>query len=296
MSGRLEGQVAVVTGAGRGLGAAYALALAKEGASVVVNDLGGDLQGVGESSAPANDVVREIKRAGGQAVANYGDVSDFDDAGKIIETAVSTFGKLDVIITNAGMDRRGALYELTADDWDATLKVHVYGSFNCSWHAANRMREQRSGAIINVTSAAFYMGVPRLGAYTASKGAIYGMMRTLCQELQPFGVSVNCIVPGLTRTRAVNAWLGSLRETPETPEGMVEAMEASLQEPEAVAPLAVFLASEEGRKITGQAFEIEGARVSVLAPPSPNHSAFSPTGTWTPDDLANAIPRLMAQA
>ena len=292
MSGRLDGQAAVVTGAGRGLGRAYALALAEEGASVVVNDLGGDVQGLGKSSTPADDVVREIEGAGGRAVANYDDVTDFEAAGRIVRAAVSSFGRLVVIITNAGMDRRGNLYELTADDWDATLKVHVYGSFNCSWHAANHMREQGSGAIINVASAAFYMGVPQLSAYCASKGAIYGMMRTLSQELEPFGVSVNCIMPGLTKTRAVDAWLASLEGMP--PE-QVEALEASLMEPEAVAPLAVFLATEEGRKLTGQAFEIEGARVSVLAPPTPSASAYSPGGRWTPEELIAAVPRLVPQ-
>ena len=199
MSGRLDGQAAVITGAGRGIGRAYALALAEEGASVVVNDLGGDIEGLGKSSTPADDVVREIEGAGGRAVANYDDVTDFEAAGRIVQAAVFSFGRVDVIITNAGMDRRGNLYELTADDWDATLKVHVYGSFNCSWHAANHMREQGSGAIINVASAAVYMGVPQRSAYCASKGAIYGMMRTLSQELEPFGVSVNCIMPGLTR-------------------------------------------------------------------------------------------------
>ena len=125
MSGRLDGQAAVITGAGRGIGRAYALALAEEGASVVVNDLGGDIEGLGKSSTPADDVVREIEGAGGRAVANYDDVTDFEAAGRIVQAAVFSFGRVDVIITNAGMDRRGNLYARTADDWDATLQGHV---------------------------------------------------------------------------------------------------------------------------------------------------------------------------
>ncbi|MCH7552812.1 MAG: SDR family NAD(P)-dependent oxidoreductase [Chloroflexi bacterium] len=293
MSGKLSGKVAVVTGAGRGLGRAYAIALAAEGARVVVNDTGGDQRGMGSDRSPASDVVNEIEAAGGEAIENYDDVSDFQQAENIMLSAIERFSQLDVLVTSAGVDRRGYLYDISEADWDKVFQVHVKGTFNCNRHAAKIMKEQQSGAIVNITSAAFFMGVPRLGAYAAAKGAIYGMARTLFMELQPFGVSVNTVAPGLARTRQVETWLESLSELPGG-EQQAKAMDAMLQEPEAVAPLIVFLATNEGRKLTGHTFDIDRDRVSVIAPPSPHPSAFTPSGRWTVDELVSVLPRLVS--
>ncbi len=185
MAKRLDGQVAVVTGSGRGLGRAYALALAAEGAAVVVNDKGTELNGTGASTTPAETVVREIKAAGGKAVANYEDVSDFNAAGRIVEAALKNFGRLDVMITNAGADRRGPILDLTPEDWEATLRIHLFGSINCAVQAGRVMREQKSGAIIIITSSAFYSpSYPmKLGPYAVSKGGTYALMDALSQEL-----------------------------------------------------------------------------------------------------------------
>lgn len=292
---RLEGKAAIVTGAGRGLGRAYAIALAAEGAAVVVNDLGSDLSGHGASSSPADETVAVIAAAGGTAVTDYHDVTDYEQAGAIVGAAVDAFGKLDVIVTNAGMDRRGYLYEITPEDWRATLDVHVNGQFNCSAQAARVMKEQKSGSIINITSGAFYLGVTRLGGYGASKGAVFGLMRTLSREMEPFGVRVNCVAPGLTQTRAVDHFLESLRTVERMPEEQVRAFEATMAQPEDIAPIIVYLASDASKEITGFTFQMDRQSVSVMRP------ILKPTRQtekerWDVDDLAAVAPEMIAQA
>ena len=216
---------------------------------MVVNDLGSDLSGRGADATPADETVAAITAAGGTGIADYHDVTDYDQAGEIVRAAVAAFGKLDVIVTNAGMDRRDYLYNLSPEDWRATIDVHVHGQFNCSAHAAKVMREQRSGSIINVTSGAFYMGVTRLGAYGASKGAIFGLMRTLSLEMERFGVRVNCVAPGLTQTRAVDHFLESLHTVEGMPKDEVSAFAATIAQPEDIAPIVVYLGK---RRIEGR--------------------------------------------
>ena len=285
MSGRLDGQVAVVTGAGRGIGRAYAMALAREGAGVVVNDL---------DREPADSVVNEIKQAGGKAAASYDSVSDFDAAGRIVQTGIAEFGRLDIMIANAGADRRAFVLDLTPEDWDFTLKTHLYGSINCSVQAAKVMRKRGGGAIVNITSGAFFMGTPGLAPYCVSKGAIYAFVRDLALELEPFGISVNAIAPGATRTGPMETYVASLRDADHAAEGRVQAMDASLQSPENVAPLAVFLASPEGRKVTGKVFTVQGDRIGVMSPPSVNPVAVSATGGWDVESVMSVLPRLVS--
>lgn len=290
---RLEGKAAVVTGAGRGLGRAYAIALAAEGASVVVNDLGSDLSGRGADATPADETVAAITAAGGTGITDYHDVTDYDQAGEIVRAAVAAFGKLDVIVTNAGMDRRDYLYNLSPEDWRATIDVHVHGQFNCSAHAAKVMREQRSGSIINVTSGAFYMGVTRLGAYGASKGAIFGLMRTLSLEMERFGVRVNCVAPGLTQTRAVDYFLESLHTVEGMPKEEVSAFAAVMAQPEDIAPIVVYLASDASKDVTGLAFQMDRQSVAVISPilePVRN----TDKERWDVDDLAAAAQEMLS--
>ena len=291
MPKRLDGRVAVVTGSGRGLGRAYALAFAAAGASVVVNDRGGGLGDVSLDQSPADDVVDEIRSAGGVAAANYEDVSDFEAAGRIVQTALDNFGRVDIMVANAGADRRGPVLDLTPEDWDLTLKVHVYGSIYCSVQAGRAMRSQKSGAIVTVTSPSFPTGAERLAPYVVSKGAIYSLTRTLALELKPFGITVNALAPRRTRTRATEELLTDLRRQ-NAPAEQIAAMEESFQRPEDVAPLAVFFATPESRDVTGRILFIEKDRIAFMAPPAMDESAYNPAGHWSLDDLVRVVPRL----
>src|SRR5690349_18334416 len=177
--GLLDGQVAVITGAGRGLGRAYAVAYGAEGAAVVVNDV---------DAGSAARVVDEIVAAGGRAAASPDSVATPDGAVAIVASAFEHFGRLDVMITNAGADRRGPVLDLTAEDWEFTLGTHLFGAIHCSAAAGRaRRRQGEGGVIVNITSAAFYTGVPQLAPYGVAKGGIYGLMRTLAMEVAPYG-------------------------------------------------------------------------------------------------------------
>src|SRR5262249_50552545 len=160
---------------------------AAEGARVVVNDWGGDKYGAGRGPGPADAVVDEIRVAGGDGVANYEDVGQYEAAGRIIATALDSFGRLDLLLTNAGIERRGFIHEISEDDWDAVHNVHVKGTFNCVHQAVPVMRRQGGGAILTVISGAAFIGGPRLGPYAAAKAAIYGLSLVLANELRPFG-------------------------------------------------------------------------------------------------------------
>ncbi len=295
MTQRLTGQVAVVTGSGRGLGRAYAMALAAEGAAVVVNDKGTELNGTGTSTTPAETVVQEIKAAGGKALANYEDVADFKAAGRIVEAAVKHFGRLDVMITNAGADRRGPILDLTPEDWETTLRIHIFGSINCAVQAGRVMREQKSGAIIIITSNAFYAPAypMRLGPYAVAKGGTYALMEALSQELKPLGISVNAISPG-GRTRQSDNYFGvHVAHVAGLTKEQAEARMAAVPPTELMGPLAVFLATAEGRKITGKTFTLHGDRVGQLTPPVETILAHASSGEWDTDGLVSLLPRLV---
>ncbi len=277
---RLDGQVAVVTGAGRGLGRAYALALAAEGAKVLVND---------RDAEPASSVVGEIVAKGGEAVACVEAVGTRAAAERVVAAALDAFGRLDVMITNAGADRRGPVLDLSDEDWEFTLTTHLFGSLYCSLEAARAMRDQsHGGAIINVTSDAFYMGMATLAPYCASKGGIYGLMRVLAVELAPLGISVNAIAPPSTRTEPMMAFADSLADMGLTEEQLA-AFKATIQEPEDVAPLAVYLATPEGRKLSGQVLGLTRHEFSLLNPPSHSAPARRDHGPWAVDELIAAV-------
>jgi len=280
MPRKLEGQVAVVTGAGRGLGRAYALALSAEGASVVVND---------RDDEPAASVVKEIASGGGTAVVCGEAVGSRPAAARVVRAAVDAFGRLDVMITNAGADRRGSVLDLSDEDWEVTLRTHLFGSIYCSVEAARVMREQgQGGAIINITSDAFHMGVGTLAPYCTSKGGIYGLMRVLAVELGPLGISVNAIAPPSTRTEPMLAFADSLAAMG-LPDEQVAAFKATIQEPEDVAPLAVFLASAEGRKLSGAVLSLTHEEFMVLDPPNYSAPVRQDHGPWTVDEVIAAV-------
>ncbi len=287
MAAHLEGQVAVVTGSGRGLGRAYARALAAEGAMVVVND---------RDEEPARAVAAEITAAGGRAIASTEAVGTRAAATSLVHSALDAFGRIDIMITNAGADRRGPVLDLTDEDWEATLTTHLYGSVFCSVEAARAMRDGgEGGAIINVTSDAFHVGVPTLAPYCVSKGGIYSLTITLAGELAPFGINVNAIAPPSTRTEPMMAYADSLTNLALS-EDHVAAFKATIQEPEDVAPLAVLLASPAGRQLSGKVLGLTRNELTLLSPPGPSVVARIDDGPFSTAQLVAAVPSLVGSS
>lgn len=236
----LEGRAAIVTGSGRGIGREFALCLAREGAALVVNDVGVSLDGRGTDDDPAVQVCKEIEGFGGRAVPNYDSVTDFDAAARIVQTAVDAFGKLDILVNNAGIVRDRTLVKMTEEDFDAVVGVHMKGTFNCARHAAPVMREAGYGRIINITSSAGLRGNFGQTNYGAAKAAIMGMTFIWAMELGKSGITVNAMAPaGATR---MTAGLYERSGTEPPPE----------QNPALNAPLVAWLASEQAGHVNGQ--------------------------------------------
>ncbi|HXV02061.1 MAG TPA: SDR family oxidoreductase [Gaiellaceae bacterium] len=259
----LDGKVAIVTGAGRGIGREHALALAEAGAKVVVNDFGGSLAGEGTDSTPAQTVVNEIVAAGGEAVASYDDVADFAAAEHMIGRAIDRYGRLDILVNNAGILRDRMLVNMTEDEWDAVIAVHLKGHFGPTRHAAAYWREQSKageevrGRVINTSSPSGVFGNIGQANYGAAKAAIAGFTLIAAQELQRYGVTVNCIAPN-ARTRMTEETFGDL---PPPEEGEFDPLD-----PGNMSPLVVALAADEAQEITGQCFFVWGGSVNVLRP------------------------------
>ena len=249
----LDGKIAIVTGAGHGIGRAHAMELARQGAKVVVNDLGGSVTGTG-SGRDADETVALIEKGGGEAVANFGDVSDHAQCGELVQQALDTWGRLDTLVNNAGIVRDGAIWNLTAPDFDAVMAVHVRGSWSCSHHAAvhwrNRSKggERVAGRIINTTSGAGLTGNFGQSSYATAKAAIVGLTLTLAQELRSYGVTVNAVGPsGATRLTGTMPGAPPVVEPDEIPLDEWQPMD-----PANSSPLVAWLASDESQLITGQ--------------------------------------------
>jgi NAD(P)-dependent dehydrogenase (short-subunit alcohol dehydrogenase family) len=269
----LAGKVAVITGAGNGIGRATALLFAREGAQVVVNDLGGTRAGSAGDHSAADAVVAEIRKAGGSAEPNYDSVATKEGAEAMANAAISRFGRIDVWLNNAGILRDKTLLKLDLADWQAVLDVHLTGSFLCTQAAAQQMKAQGSGSIINTGSVSGMLGNFGQANYAAAKAGIYGLTRTASIELQRYGVRVNAVLP-----------IAKTRLTADLP--MFEKIEDTLS-PEHVAPAHLFLASDLSREITGVALSVAGARMSVYkVVESPGKYKESDSGVWTAGEIA----------
>lgn len=287
--GLCQDRVVVVTGAGRGIGRAHALAFAAEGAKVVVNDLGATLTGESTSDGPAAEVVAEIEAAGGQAVANTSDIADWAGAAELIGTALEAFGRLDVLVNNAGFLRDRMLVNLGEAEWDAVIRVHLKGHFAPMRHAAEYWRGQSKAGvpvdarIINTSSGAGLMGSVGQGNYSAAKAGIAGLTLVAAAEFARYGVTVNAIAPA-ARTRMTET---AFAETMAAPESGFDAMA-----PENISPLVVWLGGPESAGVTGRVFEVEGGKVS-LADGWRHGPEVDKGDRWTPAELGPVIADLL---
>jgi NAD(P)-dependent dehydrogenase (short-subunit alcohol dehydrogenase family) len=296
MEERLKGKVAVVTGAGRGIGRAHALALAAEGAKVVVNDLGGATDGTGADRAPADEVVAEIKKMGGEAVANYDSVATSQGGENIIKTAVDSFGRLDILVNNAGVLRERMVFNIPDEDWDTVLKVHLYGHFYCTRPACRIFRQQRSGRIINTSSEA---GLGNMGqaSYSAAKEGIIGFTRTVARDMGRYGATCNSIRPRAATRLLITPELKAAWE--KRAEAGISAGPAPWEEmerlrPEDVSAFMVFLCTDEAANINGCTFLVSSGEIHLYSEPQPNRSIYT-RGPWTVDELCELVPKSLAK-
>ena len=289
MGNLCEGRVAVVTGAGRGIGREHALLLAENGARVVVNDLGGDAAGAGADLSPAQEVVAEIEAMGGEAVVNGANVADFDAAGQMIHQAIDTFGSCDIVINNAGILRDRMVFSMSESDWDAVVNVHLKGPFAPTHHAAAYWREKVKaggdafGRIINTSSPSGIYGNVGQANYGAAKAGIAAFTIITAMELVKYGVTVNCLAPGAyTRMTADLGGFDSMDE---------EAQEA--MSPRWIAVPAVWLCSEAAQNVTGRVFDVRGEQLGVAEQWNLGPSATQPDD---PADLPDVMAGLLADA
>lgn len=282
MSNRLlAGKVAVVTGAGRGVGRGIALELARAGAAVIVNDLGSSLTGVLTDETPAESVVREIEAFGGQALADRHDVADFNAAAAIIDTAREAFGRIDIVINNAGNLRDAIFHRMREEEFDAVVAVHLKGSFNVSRAAAPHFKEQRSGVYVHMTSTSGLVGNFGQANYCAAKLGIAGLSKAIALDMQKFEVRSNAVAPF--------AWTRMVSSIPdETPEQKrrVEGLKKLI--PEKIAPFAVALCSDGAKQVTGQIFGVRNNEIYLFSQPRPIRTAHTLEG-WTPETVLQRV-------
>ncbi|MFN4036796.1 SDR family NAD(P)-dependent oxidoreductase [Comamonas aquatica] len=283
----MQDKVVVVTGAGGGIGRDIALAMAAAGAKVVVNDIGTSTTGEGTDTGPAQKVVDEIKAAGGQAVANTDSVSEANSASAIVECAVDTFGRIDGIVNNAGILRDRFFHKMSLDEWDAVLKVHLYGSYYMSRAAANHFKEQESGALVHMTSTSGLIGNLGQANYSAAKLGLTALSKSIALDMAKFNVRSNCIAPF--------AWSRMIGSIPtDTPEQQARVAKIQQMTPNKIAPLAVYLLSDAAKDVNAQVFAVRNNEIFLMSQPRPLRSVHRSEG-WTPEFIAeHGMPALKA--
>ncbi len=274
----VKDKVVVVTGSGGGIGRDIALAIAKYGAKVVVNDIGASLAGEGKDMGPAQKVVEEIKAAGGQAVANTDSVSEPASAARIIEAAVSTFGRIDCVVNNAGILRDRIFHKMSTEDFEAVVKVHLFGAFYMSKAAALYFKEQESGSLVHMTSTSGLIGNFGQANYSSAKMALTSLSKSIALDMARFNVRSNCIAPF--------AWSRMTSSIPSnTPEEAARVEKIRQMTPAKIAPLAVFLASDAARDVNAQVFAVRNNEIFLMSQPRPVRSVHRSEG-WTPEAIA----------
>ena len=283
----LEGKVAIVTGAGGGIGREIALAMGAAGAKVVVNDIGASLAGEGADQAPAERVAGEIRASGGAAAANADSVSTWASANRIVQAALDAFGRVDCVVNNAGILRDRLFHKMTVEDWEAVIQVHLMGSFYVSRAAATHFREHESGAYVHMTSTSGLIGNVGQANYAAAKLGIAALSKSIALYMQRFKVRSNCISPF--------AWSRMIASIPaETPEAKARVAKLQRMEAGKIAPMAVYLASDAAQAVSGQIFAVRANEIFVMSQPRPVRSVHRAEG-WTAETIAEqAVPALRA--
>jgi NAD(P)-dependent dehydrogenase (short-subunit alcohol dehydrogenase family) len=299
MADRLKGRTAIVTGAGRGIGRAVAMLLATEGASVVVNDFGVAVDGSQPSEGPAKDVADEIKGAGGNAVPNFDTVATVEGGERLIKQALDAFGRLDILVNVAGILRDRMIFNMSEEEWDAVIAVHLKGHFCTTKPASVIFRQQRYGRIVNFSSGSGLTGIPGQANYGAAKAGIAGFTRVVARDLGRYGVTCNAISPGAAtrmtatvpeQSRELRARAGIQGVGGAPPR---QSLLASMREPEYVAPMVAFLCTDEAWNINGKIFAVSGGTVSLLQEEVPLRT-MAKQGAWTVQELRELVPtRLM---
>ncbi|SDZ35453.1 NAD(P)-dependent dehydrogenase, short-chain alcohol dehydrogenase family [Saccharopolyspora shandongensis] len=291
MGGIVDGRIVIVTGAARGIGRGHALEFARQGAKVVVNDIGAEVDGTGSSTGPAGEVVDEIRAAGGEAIANGDDVADFEGAKRLVESTVEHYGDLNVLVNNAGILRDRMLFNMTEQEWDAVIRVHLKGTFAplrhaaAYWRAKAKAGEEVDARVINTTSSSGIYGNPGQGNYGAAKAGIAGLTVIAAREMERYGIAVNAIAPA-----ALTRMTDGLGRQVRAQEGRFDVANA-----DNIAPLVVWLAGEKAKGITGRVFNVRGGSISVaegwIAGPGVDKGE-----RWDPAELDDVIPGLVAEA
>ena len=298
MGNRLDGRVVIVTGAGRGIGAEVAKWMAADGASVVVNDLGGSLDGIGSAEAPAEVTAQAIRDAGGTAVANFDSVAEYETAGRVVQTAIDNYGRVDAVCHVAGILRDRMVFNMTEAEWDAVLQVHLYGAFNMVRHCVPHMINQQYGRIVLFSSGSG-LGASGQTNYAAAKEGMVGFARSLAKDLAPHGITVNAVYPGgATRmTESIPESTTQLRQQQRTQAAPQQTQSQGppiqgppeARDPANNAPKAVYLCTEAAGNITGQVVGVSGWQATLYSPRHVTRSIHK-NGRWTLDELDDLIP------